>query len=77
MKIVKNKWGDDFELSTGKIFSANCGFLGINPDLEISEGYDGHLFMEHQGARTRLKPNEKKEIAEFVIELWKKWAGIA
>ena len=58
---------DDFILSTGKEISANCSILGINPELELHEGYDGRIYEED------LTPQEKLEIAEYAISLWQQY----
>ena len=69
MKPLKPSYGhhDDFILSTGKEISANCSILGINPELELHEGYDGTINEED------LTPQEKLEIAEYAISLWQKY----
>lgn len=69
MKPIKTKYDfyDDFILSTGKEVSANCCILGISPELELHEGYDGRIHEED------LTPNEKIEIAEYAISLWQKY----
>ena len=69
MKPLKTGSGyhDDFTLSTGKKISANCSILGISPDLELHEGYDGTI------DESELAPKEKLEIAEYAISLWQEY----
>jgi len=56
---------NEYKLSTGKTFYANNGIIGISPDLCISEGYDG-------GIDGEFTQSEKKEISEFMIDLWRR-----
>ena len=59
---------DVLELSSGKRLFANRGILGISPAGEISEGYDGGVYDE-------FTPEERAELAEYMIGLWRQWAG--
>lgn len=36
---------DGFILSTGKKFYANQSIIGIDPELNLSEGYDGGIIL--------------------------------
>ncbi len=54
-----------FECS-GRTLYANQHIIGINPDLELSEGYDGHI--GDMGGELTL--DEQQELAAFMIELW-------
>ena len=69
MKPLKTGSGyhDDFILSTGKVISANCSILGISPELDLHEGYDGTINEED------LTPQEKLEVAEYAISLWQEY----
>jgi hypothetical protein len=69
MKPLKSRPGyyDVYILSTGKEISANCSILGISPELELHEGYDGRIYEED------LTPEEKLEIAEYAIALWQQY----
>jgi len=69
--MVKSKHPDEFRLSTGRIFYANCHIIGLSPDgRHPREGYDGGI------DTSDWTSVEKKELAEYMIALWKKWAGI-
>jgi len=68
--------GDSIILSTGKVINANRGIVGINPDLDISEGYDGTLDEEDLPDDERLTDDERLELANYVISLWEKWKSI-
>ena len=64
-------WGDsydDYKLSTGKELSANRGIIGIDPLLNISEGYDGEIDDDYL-----LTKEEKIEVADYMISLWEKY----
>jgi hypothetical protein len=62
---------EEVELSTVKTFYVNGGVIGISPNSDrLSHGYDGDISTEKW---TRA---EKKELAQFMIKLWKKWGGI-
>ncbi len=56
--------------STGRKEYANCGIVGIDDNLEPSEGYDGGF--EHGN----WSPEEKKELAEYMILRWKRFGGL-
>lgn len=61
-----------YTLSNGREIDANCGFIGINSEGELSEGYDGHLCFGDSD-RGKLNAAERKEIADFMIALWVEW----
>ena len=43
IRTTKNE--DGYTLSTGNTFYANCGIIGLDPELDcISEGYDGTVW---------------------------------
>jgi len=70
-----------FILSTGREISANRGIIGLSEpgkdgEWEISEGYDGEIFSTWDDWRNegdRLAPGEQREIAEYMINLWKRF----
>lgn len=57
---------EEYVFDTGKTFHANCGTIGIDNDLVISEGYDGGLDED-------LTDGEKIELANYMIDLWLKF----
>lgn len=70
--------GDRFTLSTGRQFYANCGILGMSEEIMIiSEGYDGRLYDCEEGGDEPLTPAERVEVAEYMINLWRKWGNNA
>ena len=70
--------------STGRTITPYNGTIGINKDMEVSEGYDNMLTEKsHPIMRIEDDPEERtyvytaeerKELAEYMIDLWKKFA---
>jgi len=63
------RFKEEFILSTGKVFRANRAIIGLGQlygQWELCEGYDGVYYDEFTEA-------EIKEIAEYMISLWKKF----
>lgn len=58
---------DGLILSTGKRLYAHCGIIGINPEGLLFNGYDSGLEDE------KLNLEEKIELAEYAITLWKEY----
>jgi hypothetical protein len=74
--------GDRIVFSTGRSVSPNRGIVGLSPELEVFEGYDGQL--EADGAwehdmrpRSDLTPVERSELAELMIERWQRYRDAA
>jgi len=71
----------EFILKSGIKVYANNFILGIteeNGELIVSGGYD-QMIQKKSYCEPRsggLTQEEKKEIAEYVISLWKKWANV-
>lgn len=55
--------GDYLVLSDGKKYYANNGIVGLSPELELSEGYDG-------GFTSEMPDAHRREIAEYMIAQW-------
>lgn len=68
-------YGDKYVLSSGREFYANLGILGIDPRGDVSEGYDGGLYPERGGGADDFTPEERREIADFAIAAWEKFAA--
>ena len=65
-----SKGRDIYTLASGRTFYANHGILGISPGegaAELTEGYDGGLFLRS------LTREERIEIATAMVEAWGKW----
>jgi len=68
-------------LKSGRVICLNRGFIGINKELEICEGYDGRLSYysadPHDAGRgeagdhfSMFTQEEREEIANYAIMLW-------
>jgi hypothetical protein len=71
--------GETFTFSSGKEIAANKGIVGINPDLEIYDGYDGQIEVfaysfEKDSMEPTLTPEEALELSRFMVELWQGFA---
>jgi hypothetical protein len=51
------------KLKSGREVYANQGIFGLSPELDLSEGYDGHPSYD-------LSKEDKLEIAEMMIARW-------
>ena len=60
---------DRLILSTGRKLYASWGVFGISPDLIARHGFDGDV----DTADDKLTPEERKELADYVIDLWQKY----
>lgn len=76
---------EQFTLSTGKTISPYQLVIGIAensvehsdfPGLVAFEGYDSTLGPDEYILGHEWTPEERKEIAEYCISLWKRWGGI-
>lgn len=75
---------DGFELSSGRRIRARMGVLGLNADLnDLYEGYEGYANealppdntdIEPADAWTVLTEEERREIADYMIALWERFA---
>ena len=68
------KWDeetDSWVLSSGRSFYAFSGYLSIDP-----EGESDHLCYGSDGGKhvEDWTPDERKEVAEHQIALWRAWA---
>ena len=67
-------------LSNGREIYANGGIIGINESLEIYGGYDQGIiltdFGHDLGPKVTWNKAERKELAEYVISLWQKFAAL-
>lgn len=82
------KWldRDHCELATGRRIYVYQGIFGVSEGGALTNGYD-HVTEspgnEHSGPFTSfvepagpLTPDERREIAEFQVERWRRWGGI-
>lgn len=57
-------------LKSGKKIYVNHGLISIDDDNNIYEGYDGEIDIYDYNELTK---DERIEIAEYMIERWKKY----
>jgi len=74
MRWVKR---DQFVMDDGTMILANCGIIGLGPELTVHEGYDGdihevdlHENLEGLDWIDEATPETKKELADFMISRW-------
>lgn len=71
--------GDTIKFSSGREAYANCGIVGISPELAISEGYDGHIgwptpeWWDEESRQARLSSDDMRELADHMMILWAKF----
>lgn len=59
---------DEYTFSSGRRVCSNLGIIGISPNLELFEGYDGRL-----GGCHKLTKEDRIELADYMIERWGKF----
>jgi hypothetical protein len=67
--------GDEIEFSSGRKMYANNGIVGISPNLEVFEGYDGDVYvMDNKGKYSHeLTDKEAIELANYMLVLWSRF----
>ena len=56
--------GDNVLFDSGRYIRANNGIIGIAPNMEVFEGYDGELGV------FGLTDKEREELANYMIVQW-------
>lgn len=71
-EVVNSDETDDYDFRppSGKCLRVQFGVLGISPDLEISEGYDGQASHD---LREELSVEDLESIADTMISRWTEW----
>ena len=72
--LPDSELGDTMVLSSGRSVYANCGIVGIDPDGNVSEGYDGGLAPDGEGDFTE---DERRELAAYMVSRWREWGKLA
>jgi hypothetical protein len=62
-------------LPSGNHFYANCLIVGIDPEGEIFQGYDGSVSID-TGLNREFTPQDRRDLAEMMIERWRKFGGL-
>lgn len=77
MRVVEGQFGDGLQIEcTGRKIYPNCFIIGISPDLEIHQGYDGIIELANEEPEDKFTPAERKELADYMISLWQEYAQI-
>lgn len=63
------------ELKSGRTVYANQEIFGIDPELNLTEGYDGSVDMEQfmDGEVVALTKEDLIEIADMMIDRWQRY----
>jgi hypothetical protein len=69
-EVIEGPDRDIFTLPSGATLYANRRKIGINPLLELSEGYDSELTEYDQQNWTQ---QDKIALADYMISLWTKY----
>lgn len=66
--------GNIITFSTGKKESVNLGIIGLDPKLNLTEGYDSELWArEYDEEFEEFTREELVEIADHMLERWQKF----
>jgi hypothetical protein len=77
--------GNNVLFSTGKVKYAHCGIIGLRPNMQVTDGYCGESHEEREEwmdyedyeASAPLTAAEQIELADYMIEQWKKFKSNA
>lgn len=78
MKIENVNGSTSAIFNNGVTVYCNLGIIGINPELELYEGYDGNFCLYNEEFdRREMQQDEREELADYMIALWTKfkWEG--
>jgi hypothetical protein len=69
---------DKYIFSTGKEIEPNCNYIGINEEMNVSEGYDGAIYLPEDDDEfcvidNKLTKDECVELAYYMIGQWQKF----
>lgn len=70
MTATYNDEDECLQFSTGRATHPNLGIVGIGPYGDVTEGWDNSFMVPH------LTEVERRELAELMIERWKKFGGL-
>ena len=74
MRYLEEK--EEYIFNSGKTASANCGIIGLSPELEVSDGYDGLFHCYDKENACELTKEDKIELADYMINQWQKFKGV-
>jgi hypothetical protein len=73
-KAVIVDYGGEIVLLTGKRIIANRGIIGLSPQLDVTEGYDGTIESSEMAEwAPELTRGERIELADIMIERWERY----
>ena len=72
---MKQAGDNTYRLKSGREFYANRWILGLAPDDDsLFHGYDGEAWIyESHNYSQEFTPEERKEIAEYMVRMWRAW----
>lgn len=78
IKIEKDQY--KFE-SSGRAFSTyGCDGISLSKEGKVRHGYDGYLELKDEQGKENyeleLTDEEKKELAQFMVNEWSAWGGL-
>lgn len=64
--------GDDVMLPSGRSIYANGGIVGLSPEMEVSQGYDGRVDWPpiDDDEEDALTADDMRALAELMIAQW-------
>lgn len=65
---------ESVKLKSGRYIRANCGIVGLSPDLTLYDGYDSSIDVTRAVGGRRPRPltrAEKRELADIMIKRWR------
>lgn len=75
--MMLDKSEDEIILTSGKRLYANCLIVGIDPEMNVSGGYDQGgldcLYNTDSHKYERISREDRIELAEYMIALWTKY----
>lgn len=70
---MKIEW-DKVIFTTGKIRYANGGIIGIDPKMEVTQGYNGEFYdINYLRDEEELTKAELIELADYMVSQWQKF----
>lgn len=89
MELIANS---TYRLSSGREFYANCGIIGMNPPtglrVDVPDAWRDSIYKGYDGSQIIRAPEwmedtsrdwtdaERKELAEFMVALWREWGNL-
>lgn len=68
--------GDEVIFTSGKTCDANHGIIGLSPDMDVTEGWDGCIYKPEDEYFDKLSKADLIELADYMIAEWTKFKAI-